>query len=82
MKCKIVTPESLFFEGDVDSIIMPGLDGDLGILEDHAPIITLLSEGRLQIGSAGKIKLYQIESGFSEVKDNNVVIFTNKITSK
>ncbi len=79
MRCKIVTPESLFFEGQVDSIIMPGLDGDLGILEDHAPIITLLRKGRLEIDSAGKLTQYQIEKGFSEVKDNNVVIFTNKI---
>lgn len=78
LKCKVVTPNKLFFDGEADSIIMPAADGEIGILEDHAPLITLLSKGRLIIGK-NKDNEFQIEGGFAEVKSNSVMVFAEKV---
>jgi len=43
---EIVTPERLAFSEDVDSVQVPGIDGELGILPHHAPLVSLLHEGR------------------------------------
>ncbi len=78
--CKVVTPNKLFYEGEAESIVIPGYDGELGILENHAPLITMLSKGRLEVSGANPVK-FEIEGGFAEVRNNNVMVFTEKVIS-
>ena len=72
LNLKIVSPEKTVFKGDVESVLVPGTAGEFEILTDHAPIISTLSEGRVQYASKEGKKELQIHGGFVEVRRNEV----------
>jgi len=79
-KLAAVTPEKVVFEQDVVSIIAPGAIGYLGVLTDHAPLITPLLPGRLQVKDAdGKEAQYFVAGGFLEVSKNLATILADAI---
>lgn len=78
----IVTPEEIFFEQEVASLIAPGSEGYLGILTDHAPLITALVPGKVTVKEkSGKELIYAIGGGFLEVFKNQVTILAHSIES-
>ena len=73
----IVTPEETTFDADVDSVVVPMLDGELGILSDHAPMIGRLGPGELRINSKGtQTQSFYVDGGFVQIADNIVSILT------
>ena len=79
---KIVTPDQVAFEGKTTSVVAPGTVGYLGILKDHAPLVTTLAKGKLTYKSEdGKINTFQIEGGFLEVLKNRVLVLTDYISA-
>ena len=70
----IVTPEKQLVSEEVDQIIVPGTEGDLGILYDHAPILTLLRPGQLSYEIEGKTVVLVVSGGYLEVTDNRVTV--------
>ncbi len=81
MKLKIVTPNELFFEGDVEHVMAPGWDGYLGVLQNHASYVTPISKGQLTYREAGgKTTALRVEGGFLEVFKNRVLVLTDKIS--
>ena len=81
LKVSVISPESVLFEGDVSSVVAPAFDGEIGILENHAPLMTLLGKGALRLGGAGSDKRFNIAGGFLQVVQNNVRIVTEKATA-
>ena len=78
----IVTPEEVFFEQEVVSLIAPGSEGYLGVLTDHAPLITALVPGKLTVkDKAEKELLYAVSGGFLEVFKNQVTVLAHSIES-
>ena len=91
MFLEIVTPEATLFSGEVESIAVPGVNGEFQMLKDHAPIISLLKEGFVKI--YGNIELNEdvrdkfekqskgtwlaINSGTIEFKDNKVIVLAD-----
>jgi len=76
----IVTPEKIFYEDDVGSLIAPGSEGYLGILTDHAPLITALVPGKLTVKDQKHQELiFAIGGGFMEVFKNHVTILAHSI---
>lgn len=73
----IVTPERLVFSDEVRYVQARGAEGELGILPDHAPLITSLKIGVLRIKKDGKWRKAAVHGGFLEVKNNRVVILAN-----
>jgi F-type H+-transporting ATPase subunit epsilon len=71
---EIVTPERRAFEGDVDEVIVPGSEGELGILPHHAPLISLLGQGVLRVKSGGQEQEFAIFGGFLQVRPDRVVV--------
>jgi F-type H+-transporting ATPase subunit epsilon len=71
---EIVTPERRAFEGDVDEVIVPGSEGELGILPHHAPLISLLGQGVLRLRSGGQEQEFAIFGGFLQVRPDRVVV--------
>ena len=67
---KIITPEKKVFEGDVESVKCPGLDGLFGVLTGHAPMVSALGEGTLSYEAGGQTKDVKISGGFLEVSNN------------
>ena len=78
LKVSVISPESSVFEGTTDSVVAPGYDGEFGILSDHAPMMTLLGQGTLRIGTGGETRSFQIEGGFLQVAGNAVRVVTEK----
>ena len=70
----IVTPQKQLVSEEVDQIIIPGTEGDLGILYDHAPILTLLRPGQLSYENEGKTVVLVVSGGYLEVTDNRVTV--------
>ena len=78
---QILTPEEVFFNDDVVALIAPGEQGYLGILTDHAPLITSLKEGIVIITHADNTKTYyDVSNGFLEVNNNKASIILESIT--
>jgi F-type H+-transporting ATPase subunit epsilon len=70
----IVTPEKQLVSEEVDQVNVPGTEGDLGILHDHAPILTLLRPGQLSYGKEGETIVLVVSGGYLEVTDNRVTV--------
>jgi len=69
-----VTPEKLVATDKVDQVNVPGSEGDLGILYDHAPILTTLRPGRLSYQKGTETVILVVSGGYLEVTDNRVTI--------
>lgn len=70
----IVTPEKQLVSEEVDQVNAPGTEGDLGILYDHAPILTNLRSGQLSYENEGETIALVVSGGYLEVTDNRVTI--------
>jgi F-type H+-transporting ATPase subunit epsilon len=71
---EIVTPERLAYSGEVDSVQVPGSEGEMGILPHHAPLVSMLGIGELVIRTAGGEELFAIAGGFVQVRPDKVVV--------
>ena len=77
---KVVTPNEVFFEGQAVSVKAPGSLGYLGILKNHAPLVTTIDKGNLTFRDPeGKTQRFKIEGGFLEVLKNRVLVLTDNI---
>ena len=75
MNVEITTPEKTLFIGDAELVQLPGIDGSFEILNNHAPLVSVLKKGNVRMKfSSKKEKLIPIESGVIQVKDNVVLI--------
>ena len=73
LKLKVVSPERIEFEGEVESVLVPGTMGQFQILLNHAPIISSLDKGRVVYAlPGGEKKSLEISGGFGEVQKNVV----------
>jgi len=71
---EIVTPERRAFTGDVDEVIVPGSEGEMGILPHHAPLISMLGQGVLRIKTGSQEQEIAIFGGFLQVRPDRVVV--------
>jgi F-type H+-transporting ATPase subunit epsilon len=78
LKISLISPEAVLFEGEAASVVAPAFDGEVGILENHAPMMTLLGSGVLRLGDSGAERRFNVEGGFLQVVDNAVRIVTEK----
>ena len=74
MKLRIITPSELLFEGEVESVTLPGTAGSFSVLNNHAPIISSLDKGTVVCKDANGVSKYPLTSGFVEVKDNVLTV--------
>lgn len=82
MKLEIISPEKIYFKGEVDSVTLPGVMGPFQILNNHAPLISLLTKGMLVFSTNGHIKEMEITDGFVEVSNNNITVCIDPIKKK
>jgi F-type H+-transporting ATPase subunit epsilon len=78
IRCEVVTVERLLLSEDVDMVLAPGIEGQLGILPRHAPLMTALAPGELVIRRAGQEDLHMaVSGGFMEVRPDRVTILAD-----
>ena len=92
MLLEIVTPEAILFSGEIDSVAVPGINGEFQMLNNHAPIVSLLQKGTVKIYGSIEIEeefeekfskgdkgvtLLPISSGTIELKENKIIILAD-----
>ncbi|MBI3362499.1 MAG: F0F1 ATP synthase subunit epsilon [Chloroflexi bacterium] len=77
IRCEIVTQERLLYSEDVDMVIAPGSDGELGILPHHAPLLTSLAYGELRLKKGGGEESFAIGGGILEVTPDRVTVLAD-----
>jgi len=74
IRLEIVTPERRVYSEEVDSVALPGSEGELGILPHHAPLISLLGAGELRVRKGATEESFAIVGGFVQVRPDKVVV--------
>ena len=74
MRIKIITPSEALFEGEAESVTLPGTMGSFMVLNNHAPIISSLESGKVVVRTQDGSRDYPLNSGFVEVRDNIIIV--------
>jgi len=77
IRCEIVTQDRLLYEGLADIVVAPGTTGEMGILPNHAPLLTTLGYGVLRVRHAGREEAYTVAGGVMEVQPGVVTILAD-----
>jgi len=77
LKLEIVTPEKEIFSDEVDTCVLPGIDGEMGILPSHAPLVTIITPGELSYTKGGQTVFLAVGDGFIEVGSEGVAVMTD-----
>ena len=77
MKLEIITAERVVYSDDVDVVVAPGIEGELGILPHHAPLMTALMPGEIMVRKDGEETYLAVSGGFLEVMANKVTILAD-----
>ncbi|TDU64605.1 F-type H+-transporting ATPase subunit epsilon [Prosthecobacter fusiformis] len=77
IKLEIVTPEARIFSDEVDSVVLPGYDGEIGVLPAHAPLVTTLQYGELRYTKSGKTTELAVGEGLVEVTGSTARVLTD-----
>ncbi len=75
LRVQVISPEQVLYQGEVDSVVVPAFDGEVGILTGHAPMMALLGRGVLRLGGAGG-RQFRVSGGFLQVADDQVRVVT------
>jgi F-type H+-transporting ATPase subunit epsilon len=78
IQCVVVTPERTLFDELVEFVVLPLIDGEMGILHNRSPVIGRLGFGELRTKSHGTTRRYFVDGGFAQVRDNVVTVLTNR----
>ena len=79
LQLQIAIPEKQLVDQAVDSVVVPGADGYMGILPGHAALLSELGRGELTYVSGGKTETLKISGGYVEVRDNHVRVLADRI---
>jgi F-type H+-transporting ATPase subunit epsilon len=72
MQVTVISPAGSVFEGPADSVVAPAYDGEVGILPRHAPFMTLLGEGTVEIQDGERTHRIRVRGGFLQVANDAV----------
>ena len=77
IRCEIVSQDRTVFQGLVDMVLLPGTDGEMGILPHHAPLLTTLKYGIIKVRSQGKEIIFTVAGGIAEVQPEIITILAD-----
>jgi len=79
LHCVVVTPEKAEIDEQADFIVLPMVDGELGVQNNHTPLIGRVGNGELRVTSGGQVRKYRITGGFAQVRANVITVLTTKV---
>ncbi|MEN9816955.1 MAG: hypothetical protein RLZ32_835 [Gemmatimonadota bacterium] len=74
----VISPERVLFEGTATAAVVPAFDGEVGILPQHAPLMTLLGRGTLRLDTSAGPRRFRVGGGFLQVVDDQVRVVTEE----
>ncbi len=72
---ELVTPEKVAWSAPADFVVLPALQGEMGVLPGHASFLVQLAEGEVRVTEKGEVKRFAVSGGFAEIKDDVVSLF-------
>jgi F-type H+-transporting ATPase subunit epsilon len=79
MEVTVIGPEAAVFKGPADAVVAPAYDGEVGILPNHAPFMTLLGRGTLTVKHGGAVHRFTVQGGFLQVVSNRVRVVAERV---
>ncbi|MCB7038138.1 ATP synthase F1 subunit epsilon [Eggerthella sinensis] len=78
--CDIVTPVAKLVSQEVELVVVPGVEGEMGFLKGHAPLVSVLADGeaRVKAPDASEVAHYALQGGYVEVTDDKVIILADR----
>jgi len=77
IRCEIVSQDRTVFAGDADLVLLPGMDGVMGILPHHAPLLTTLKYGIIEVRSGGTTQFFTVAGGIAEVQPEIITVLAD-----
>ena len=77
MDLQIITPDTTLYDGKADMVVVPGTDGLIGILNDHAPLVSALKSGSVKVKIDDSEKMFEVSGGVVEVLNNKVIVLAS-----
>jgi len=77
LNIRVITPERVVWDANAEELILPSSTGQLGVLKDHAPLLTALDIGVMRLKTSGNWVSFVLMEGFAEVENNSVTILCN-----
>jgi F-type H+-transporting ATPase subunit epsilon len=77
----LVAPDKLLFSGEVDQVDLPGIEGDFGVLAEHAPMVVLLRPGIISVIVGGQAERIVIFGGFAEISPQGLTVLADNASS-
>jgi F-type H+-transporting ATPase subunit epsilon len=74
MELQIITPDTTLYDGKADMVVVPGTDGLIGILNNHAPLVSALKSGSVKVKLDETEQLFEVTGGVVEVLRNKVIV--------
>lgn len=77
IRCEVVSQDRIVFQGDVDYVSIPGVEGDMGILPNHSQVLTLLNFGVVVVKTKMDEQYFTVSGGVAEVQPDQVTILAD-----
>jgi F-type H+-transporting ATPase subunit epsilon len=77
IRCEIVSQDRTVFQGEADMVLLPGTDGEMGILPHHAPLLTTLKYGIIRVRAHGQESVFTVAGGFAEIQPDLITILAD-----
>jgi F-type H+-transporting ATPase subunit epsilon len=77
IRCEIVSQDRMVFQGDVDIVVLPGTDGEMGVLPHHAPLLTTLKYGFIKVRSKTHEEVFTVAGGVAEIQPDIVTVLAD-----
>jgi F-type H+-transporting ATPase subunit epsilon len=77
LRLEIVTPEAKAYSEDVEMVVLPGMDGELGVYPQHVPVLTTLKPGELRVFKSGQETSLAVGEGFAEITGESISVLTD-----
>ena len=77
IRCEIVSQDRMVWEGDADMVVLPGTDGEMGILPHHAPLLSTLRFGVIKVRARGREEIFTVAGGVAEVQPDIITILAD-----
>jgi F-type H+-transporting ATPase subunit epsilon len=77
IRCEIVSQDRMVYEGDADIVVLPGMDGEMGVLPHHAPLLTTLKFGLIKVRVKGEEQVFTVAGGVAEIQPQIVTVLAD-----
>ena len=77
IRCEIVSQDRIVYQGEPDIVTLPGAEGEMGILPNHAPVLTVLQVGVIRVRSKGEEQYFTVSGGVVEVQPDQITVLAD-----